>query len=167
VVDKNFRCQNDEDLWKEFDRCLEYKEGDVYWKIKVGTRKIGDPAGTIRADGRIQVKLLNKQHKLHRLVFLYYHRYLPERVDHIDGDPQNNAIENLREVTAAENSWNVKAHRDNPTGFHNVSYRGGYLPYRVQYSRGGRCIHNSYPETYEEACEVSKTVGETLGNFQR
>ena len=44
--------------------------------------------------------------KPHRRAFLRAYGYLPAEVDHRDGDRRNNAIENLRPATRAENNRN-------------------------------------------------------------
>ena len=43
---------------------------------------------------------------LHRLFFYWHHGYLPNLVDHKDTNPQNNKIENLRELTISNNNRN-------------------------------------------------------------
>jgi hypothetical protein len=43
---------------------------------------------------------------LHRLFFYWHHGYLPKLVDHKDTNPQNNKIENLRELTKSSNNRN-------------------------------------------------------------
>ena len=54
----------------------------------------------------------------HRLAWFYIHGYMPKNmIDHKDGDPYNNKIDNLREATCAENQQNQrKARKDNATG---------------------------------------------------
>ena len=42
----------------------------------------------------------------HHAVWLYNYGDLPEILDHIDGDPTNNRISNLRAVTRSENNLN-------------------------------------------------------------
>ena len=42
----------------------------------------------------------------HHAVWLYNYGNLPEILDHIDGDPTNNRISNLRAVTGSENKLN-------------------------------------------------------------
>ena len=42
----------------------------------------------------------------HHAVWLYNYGDLPEMLDHIDGDPTNNRISNLRAVTSRENNLN-------------------------------------------------------------
>jgi hypothetical protein len=43
---------------------------------------------------------------VHRLFFYWHHGFLPKLVDHKDINPQNNNIENLRELTKSENTRN-------------------------------------------------------------
>jgi hypothetical protein len=62
-----------------------------------------------------QVRWNGKLFLYHRLVYVLstFHD-IPEnmQIDHIDGDPTNNRIENLRVVTNRENQQNRKKHRD-------------------------------------------------------
>ena len=43
----------------------------------------------------------------HRAVWAVVHGYLPVVIDHINGNPYDNRLENLREVSASENNKNV------------------------------------------------------------
>ena len=85
-----------------------YRDGNLYWK-KINPHskvKIGDIAGNIDKKDRVSIKISNKLYKAHRLIFLYHHGYLPKEIDHIDRNPLNNNINNLREVTRQENCRN-------------------------------------------------------------
>jgi hypothetical protein len=42
---------------------------------------------------------------LHNVLFYHKHRYLPEEIDHIDFNPLNNNIDNLRPLTMQENRY--------------------------------------------------------------
>ena len=68
------------------------------------------------------MKIKAKCFKAHRLVFLYHHGYLPECVDHIDGDKTNNKIENLRAATKEENCHNQKIRSTNKSGYKGVKW---------------------------------------------
>lgn len=94
-----------QDLLKEL---FSYRDGDLYWKKSRSGIKIGCSAGTIDDRGYRVIKINGKSYKGHRLMFLYHHGYLPEFLDHVDGDPLNNDIDNLREATKQENGRNRK-----------------------------------------------------------
>jgi hypothetical protein len=51
-------------------------------------------------------KNVSRTLRLHRLFFYLHHGYLPELVDHKDRNPQNNKIDNLRELDDSENAMN-------------------------------------------------------------
>jgi len=49
----------------------------------------------------------DRKFKVHQLIWMYlYGRWPDQMIDHIDGDPLNNKLLNLREVTAKQNSEN-------------------------------------------------------------
>jgi hypothetical protein len=69
--------------------------------------KAGDVAGTLRDDGYLELKLLGKKHKAHRLVwFLHYGVWPTKLIDHENGIRVDNSIKNLREATHAQNQQN-------------------------------------------------------------
>ena len=99
------------EITQELIRSLfDYKDGELYWKVQKAHRnKIGDKAGYLNKDTNYYlVGINNKRHKLHRLIFLYHYGYLPKYIDHIDNDPLNNKIENLRSITKSQNAMNQK-----------------------------------------------------------
>jgi hypothetical protein len=61
-----------------------------------------------------------KVYALHRMVYLWNHGYLPSCIDHIDGNRENNAIENLREVTQQQNCLNRKHTSTSKSPYKNV-----------------------------------------------
>lgn len=86
---------------------FDYKDGELYRKIKTGDSvKIGDKAGWHKHSGYMCVSVLAKSIYIHRVIFLMFHGYLPKYIDHIDGNPSNNKIENLREATQSQNMAN-------------------------------------------------------------
>jgi hypothetical protein len=67
-----------------------------------------------------RITIGGKVHALHRMIFLWNHGYLPETIDHIDGDRDNNRIENLREATQQQNCLNRKHHSNSKSPYKNV-----------------------------------------------
>ena len=100
---------------------FDYCDGNLYWKVKSSTKiAIGDKAGTVKANGYRQISIKGWLYLAHRLIYLMHHGHLPWCVDHIDGDPSNNRIENLRAATLSQNMTNRPKNCDNTSGFKNV-----------------------------------------------
>jgi hypothetical protein len=109
---------------KEAQECFDYKDGILYWKFRAANRiKVGSPAGSIDpSTGYHKTYVYGKFYKTHRVIFLYHHGYLPEFVDHIDGNKINNKIENLRPTTKSQNAMNQKVRADNKSGTKGVRW---------------------------------------------
>lgn len=104
--------------------CLEYRDGSLYWKVRpvhhfgkpadqqaFNTKTAGKIAGKLGKDGYIHIGLrvngLAISMAAHRVVWALHHGRWPTlHIDHINRVRNDNRIENLREVTPAENAKN-------------------------------------------------------------
>lgn len=87
----------------EMQAAFFYKDGWLYWKGKTGSRTFGRRAGCIKPNGYVKVRLNGTYYQASRLIWVFHHGDTPLQIDHIDANPTNNRIENLRAVTQAEN----------------------------------------------------------------
>lgn len=102
---------------------FEYQDGELFWKVPTcSNMKVGQPAGSNDSKGYKQISFKGKVYRLHRIIFLMHHGYMPDFVDHIDGNKKNNRIENLRPTDKSKNNWNAKTRSDNTSGFKGVSF---------------------------------------------
>ena len=113
-------------------KTFEDKGGVLYW------RKTGKKAGAIHHTGYIQIGFGHKQNNAHRLMFMLHHGWVPEVIDHVDGDRSNNKIDNLRPATWSQNLQNMKLRPSNKTGCKNVSWSVAKKKWAVQLSINGR-----------------------------
>lgn len=109
------------------NQLLDYDEttGVLRWRVTRGRQaKAGDIAGTI-IQGRRYVKICGRSYLAHRLIFAIKTGRLPSgEIDHIDGNPDNNAWCNLRECTHSQNGQNRKVSKANKSGLIGVSKHG-------------------------------------------
>lgn len=83
------------------------------------------------AFGHIQLSISGEHFLGHRLAWFLTYGEWPNVVDHINGDPGDNRIANLRSGSQAENCQNIRAPKsNNTTGYLGVSFdkaRGRYV----------------------------------------
>lgn len=148
--------------------------GNLIWNIsRRGFTKTGKPAGTINK-GYLWLKsdLLNKQIPVHRAIWIYHNGLIPSDlvVDHIDRNPLNNKIENLRLATRSENSRNACGKRNKKSALpKNVyvdwSYKG-ITKYRAQVCINSKTYRVGNLDTPEIAFEeAKKLILNLFGNF--
>lgn len=124
--------------------------GNLIWKVKKAVNTVvGSIAGCIDDKGYRTIRLGGKNYKAHRLIWLYHHGEWPKNgIDHIDRDPGNNRIENLRDVSRALNNLNRSL--PNSTGYAGVRQtRQGR--FAAQIGANGQKAHLGTFDTPEEA----------------
>ena len=122
--------------WKELHDVLWYcnTNGNFYWRY--GPSRSVEPwslAGHKKKCGRVNIKINGIPHLAHRLAWLYVHKEWPQKfLDHINGDPSDNRIENLRDVSNSINMQNQKrAHSGSRSGILGVQKRGEKYAARI------------------------------------
>lgn len=91
-----------------------------WWNTKFAG-KIAGCKGTLF----ILIRVEGTLYTAHRLAWLYTYGEWPiSDIDHIDGNPFNNALNNLRRATPSENQCNRGAQRGNRSGYKGVTWHG-------------------------------------------
>jgi hypothetical protein len=143
---------------------IEYKDGKLYWKEARGRSYSLKEAGTVAANGRVYLQIEGKKHLAHRVTWMIHHGECPEFLDHIDGNPLNNRIKNLRPATKSQNAMNRKVKSDNILGIKGVCKRKN--KYAAQIRNGEKKIFLGLYETAEMAGEVYKQAAvKQFGEF--
>jgi hypothetical protein len=115
----------------DFTKVFTYKDGELYRNGKI--------AGTVTTTGYKQVYLDKKVYLAHRVIFAMHWGFLPQFIDHIDGNRLNNKIENLRQCTQQQNQYNTKAKAKNKVGIKNVQWARN--TYRVDIRINGKLTY--------------------------
>ena len=114
---------------KELKRQLHYDpETGIFTRLVASynnSAKIGDVAGGTDPRGYVTIRINKGWHRCHRLAWLYMNGYFPEHgLDHVDRNPSNNSINNLREASKSCNARNSKEWSTNTSGVKGVRMDG-------------------------------------------
>lgn len=148
----------------ELKSVLSYntETGEFLWK-KTGKGKRPNLAvGTYNRMGYIIITLNYQRYMAHRLAWLYVHGYFPQELDHIDRNPGNNAIVNLRVATHPQNIVNSKTRTDNTSGCPGVCWDRQKLKWKVQISFSGAKRIQKHFRDFDEAVEFYKQTARDL-----
>lgn len=154
-------------LFLECHRRFQYVDGSLVFKVRSSRCiHIGDVAGCVGAPGYIYIRIKNKLHAAHRLIFLMFHGYLPRQVDHRDNCKQNNRIENLRAATHGENQQNQPLRKTNKSGVKGVCWVNKTKRWLAQCCVNGKKYQLGSFASIAEADEIACLARELLhGDF--
>jgi hypothetical protein len=124
----------------ELLELFELKDGVLYWKVSKphSKYKAGDVAGRKVKDGYMQVCVNRMRLLNHQVVFKMFYGYVPKTIDHIDGNIQNNSVENLRSATPSQNQYNSKISTRNKSGVKGVWWDKVVKKWQVKVSVNGK-----------------------------
>lgn len=137
---------------------------------RIGGRKPYPWRGAGRGRRYLRTTVNGKSYYLHRLVWLYHFGTAPEMIDHIDGDPGNNRIENLRECTNASNQYNTARRSHNTTGAKGVVFHAKCRskPWQARITVSGQKVSLGYYESKELAARAyAAGAAKIAGDFAR
>lgn len=154
---------------------LAYDEntGRFTWRVITNNRmKVGQTAGAMSPRGYIQIMIDRSSYKAHRLAWLYVHgEWPPHHIDHINRNPLDNRIANLRRATNAQNAMNTKLSSNNRSGYKGIWWSARMKKWGAQIgarTRTSSCDskHIGYFPTKEAAVAARRIImGQLYGEF--
>lgn len=152
------------DLAKRFSYNAE--SGHIYHLT--GARS-GCRAGSehFRRDGSKNMRRLLGWNE-HRIIWQMVHGSIPEGmvIDHINGDPFDNRLANLRCVTDSQNGLNRKLHKNNKSGHPGIYPTTGGR-FRARATINGRVVGLGTFDTMEKAIAARKEATDAHGELIR
>jgi hypothetical protein len=125
-----------------------YSEGKLYYRKT--NRLAGQNSAT---NGYYSTRIWGKHVCTHVLIWIYHFDQIPDghQVDHIDRNPLNNMIENLRLATPTQNRLNRTATRTNKLGVKGVCWHRQNKKYVARIGINGSKIFLGYFDDLNEA----------------
>ena len=117
---------------------FEYNNGQLRWKKSRQGVSVGNVVGCDNGFGYKTTKVDGVRYRVHRLVFMMFHGYMPDTVDHINGDSTDNRIENLRAATRSQNQQNRIKPKIGFNPAKNVYWDKSSSKWRVCFKHNGR-----------------------------
>jgi hypothetical protein len=137
-----------------------YKDGVLFRKKSLSKGKADKPIGWKENNGYWATNVYGVRYRVHRLVWQFHYGDCPAILDHIDGNKDNNAIENLRLATKSQNNANRGAVRTNKLGLKGVCLDG--KKYKSSIKVNGRSQHIGYYDNPLDAhiayCQKAKEL---------
>jgi hypothetical protein len=121
----------------------EPETGDIFWRVDRANKKAGDRAGRFDKNGYVAVGVDYKKHYVHRIGIAFATGCFPPKgsvIDHLNGNPSDNRIVNLKVVSHQRNILRrTKLNSNNSSGTRGVSWdkrRGKYTAKIMLHGRG-------------------------------
>ena len=137
----------------------------VWWN----SRYANTSAGSTRKDGYVQVFAAGKLRLAHRIIWVYVNDVIPNglTVDHVNGNPNDNRICNLRLATPTENQFNRRNAKNKllPKG---VGFNASRGLFRARIRIAGKQVTLGFFQTVAEASAAyAKFATDVHGKFMR
>jgi hypothetical protein len=140
-----------------------YDEKTGYFKRyqRFGPKK--EISGHIATKGHRQIMVDRKLYMAHRLAWMYVNGSFPENlIDHINRNPDDNRICNLRLATNSENQQNTKVRKDNLCGHKGITYRSQTNQWRARISKNGKTIDLGSFKCLDDALKARKQAEDKI-----
>jgi len=119
---------------------LRYDEatGKFFWiKVpkRINNKRLcfpGKEAGSLHHSGYTKIILMGQFVLAHRLAWALFFGDIPNEIDHVNGDRNDNRLCNLRAATRSQNMHNVKTKRTSSSGVKNVQWDESSSKWRVR-----------------------------------
>jgi hypothetical protein len=131
--------------------------GSFKWIMPVGNRHVGSPAGSYNKRGYLKINVHGVTYQATHLAwFLTYGEWPQGIIDHIDRNPSNNKLSNLRDIPHRLNTLNRRG--NSKTGLPKGVYKNRHGSYNVMVWLLGRLKYIGRFKTLEEATMVAEAA---------
>jgi len=135
------------------------------WNARYGGT---EALAVVDKDNHLRGKLDCKTYYSHRVIWAMEHGFWPvHQIDHIDGNPSNNRIENLRDVAQSVNLRNKKKQITNTSGSNGVYFVKNKKKWRAAVTIDYKEQHLGYFDNIEDAIAARQKANLRHGFTER
>lgn len=129
------------------------KRGVLLWRTKKGTAMAGDVAGCTKLKGYVYISIDGKDFAAHRLIWIWANGDIPSgvQIDHINRNPEDNRLENLRKATHNQNAQNKNRLPNNTSGQTGVVWHKNQKKWLAVIKFMGKRIYLGSFEKFDDA----------------
>ena len=147
------------------DKKQPAKHNCAIWNGKFAKKR----AGCIGKDGYYKIRINDRLYLGHILAWVYNYGFAPNQdIDHINMNPSDNRLCNLRLATRSQNMANTKAHKDSLTGVKGVYFDKNRQKFAARIHVNGNCIQlGAFCELKEAKAAYAEASLQYFEEFRR
>ena len=107
--------------------------------------------------------IFDQTFRANRIIFMMVHGYIPNQVDHEDGNPQNDRLTNLRDVTGQQNQQNMRRSRANQSGVTGVCWDKNKRRWKATIGVDGKTVNLGRFLTIKQAIQARQEAEAKYG----
>jgi len=142
--------------------------GLLTWRVKRKAANKGGRAGRVGPRGYAQVGFNRVYYAVHRVAYFLATGLQPSIVDHINGDPFDNRLENLRASNPTRNQQNRALDKRNSTGISGVRFLHQLKSpsWNAGIGINGKFVHlGSFPTLFDAVCARRSSENKFFGSY--
>ena len=129
------------------------------WNTRYANKKI-----TSNRRGYIGLRLMGKNYFAHRVIWaMHYEEWPKNQIDHINGKPDDNRLDNLRDVGNSVNHRNLKLPSNNTSGRIGVCFYKKTGKWKAEITVNKKYIFIGMFDKFDDACAARKNAEEVHG----
>ena len=159
---------NQEQILKD----MVYRDGMLFWLPRgygrFDKQFAGKAAGCSLKSGVQMMSYRGGNVLVHHVVWVYHNGDIPQgyEIDHINNNPLDNRIENLRLATSSQNKFNTRIGKRNSSGIKGVMWNKATKSYRARIQVNKKSIHIGMFASIDDAERSVKLAREKFhGSF--
>ena len=149
---------------------FKYEDDKMYRKLKTKWNCCNDRK--VNTNGYINIYINKKLYLLHRVIYKYFNEEWDitdtsnnNLIDHIDINPINNRIENLRVATHSQNIRNQNKKKNCSSQYRGVNWDKSSNKWKAQININGKVKYLGLFTNEEEAAETYKKINNEIMKF--